>query len=176
MKNSKEDKKKSKNVLNSTDKITLQYMTNPLYNSLVVDDEKKNDKNIKLLEKKEEIIFFKKNIINLTKRFLDSFEKGEKLKVPENIYESFNNYVYNLVGYIEHKKTVKYVKDELEDFDTSNNDYNNDKESINTEVNDKYINNIIQSKNNDNNLSKFIKVTNLTKKEKIIPNKKNIYK
>lgn len=188
------DKKKEKNKkekicqksLNNTDKITLQYMTNPAYNNILVKDNKNNELyETKLLDKKEEIIFFKKNILSLTKKFLDSFEKNEKIKVPENVIESFNNYLYNIIGYIEHKKIAKSVKDDLVDFENnnSNNDVddnnknNNIQDNNSTCIDDKYISNIIQNKQNENNqLNKFVKITNLSKKEKIIPNKKNIYK
>lgn len=177
-------KKNKQNTLNNTDKITLQYMTNPLYNNLIVKDNKNaNILHVKIAEKKEQIIYFKKNILNLTKKFLDNFEKDEKIKIPDNVAESFNNYLYNIIGYIEHKKTVKSVKEDLQDFENNDNSYlldnnievNNINES--SEINEKYINNIIQTKNNENNhLNKFVKITNLSKKEKIIPNKKNIYK
>lgn len=170
------------NTLNNTDKITLQYMTNPLYNNLITKDNKNdNTLHIKVVEKKEEIIYFKKNILNLTKKFLDNFEKDEKNKIPDNVIQSFNNYLYNIIGYIEHRKTAKSVKEELQEFQNNdnlvqNNEIEND---INNsyEINEKYISNIIQTKNNENNdLNKFVKITNLSKKDKIIPNKKNIYK
>ena len=162
-------------------------MTNPLYNSILIKDNKNNGLyETKLLDKKEEIIFFKKNIISLTKKFLDSFEKIEKIKIPENVIESFNNYLYNIIGYIEHKKTLKSVKDDLINFEDNNsindkidnNNVNDDIQYNNSTYNDeKYISNIIQNKQNENNqINKFIKITNLSKKEKIIPNKKNIYK
>lgn len=185
----KEKSKKEKisqNSFNNTDKITLQYMTNPLYNSILVNDDKSNGLyETKLLDKKEEIIFFKKNIISLTKKFLDSFEKNEKIKIPGNVIESFNNYLYNIIGYIEHKKTSKSVKDDLIDFENNNsmnvkvdNNKNDNIQDINSIcIDEKYITNIMNNKQNENNqINKFVKITNLSKKEKIIPNKKNIYK
>ena len=159
-------------------------MANPLYNNLIIKDNKITDlQYVKLLEKKEQIIHFKKNILNLTKKFLDSFEKNEKIKIPENVISSFNNYLYNITSYIEHKKTAKTVKEDLQDFENNNNldllesnipeIYDNNESDINT----KYINNIIQTKNSEiNQLNKFVKITNLSQKEKIIPNKKNIYR
>ena len=164
--------------LNNTEKITLQYMTNPIYNNIVLKDNNKNNlSEIKIYEKRNEIIFFKKNIINITKKLLDAFEKDEKVKIYDNVYHSFNNYLYNLISYIEHKKTNKSVKDELDEFDKNKPEHINIENNFMENPNESYINNIIQSKNNENNkLNKFIKITNLSKKEKIIPHKKNIYK
>lgn len=182
-----EKSKKSKTKLNNTDKITLHYMTNPMYNNVVSKDSNQNISKLKVEEKREQIIFFKKNILNFTKKLFEAFENNEKIKVHDNVYQSFNNYLYNAISYIEHKKTSKSVKEELGEFNTSNNNTNNhntnntdnhnDNHTDNHNHNDEYINTIMQAKNDNNQMNKFVKITNLSKKnQKIIPNKKNIYK
>ena len=68
-----------------------------------------------MIEDKKKL-FFQKQIISITKKLLDAFEKNEKIKIHENV-NSFNSYLYNVISYIEHKKTSKSVEEELNDFD-----------------------------------------------------------
>lgn len=183
--NKLKNEKPKKSKLNNTDKITLHYMTNPIYNNVVTKDSNENVSRLKLEEKREQIIFFKKNILNFTKKLFEAFENNEKIKVHDNVHQSFNIYLYNAISYIEHKKTSKSVKEELGEY--NNNNINNgniindniidNNDDYNDNHNEEYINTIIQAKNDTNQINKFVKITNLSKKkEKIIPSKKNIYK
>ena len=191
----KEKKSTIEKGLNSTDKITLQFMTNPHYNN-VVNISKNNSNKILLDEKKEDIIYFKKNILNLTKKILNSIENNEQINLPDNVLSSCNNYLFNIVNYIHHRKTENVVQEELNTFNTNNknniNSANNNNTNNNNDTNntnstnsnnidlDKLINDsntiLYKKENKTVTIDKFIKTVNKNKKEEIIPNKKNIYK
>lgn len=189
----KEKKLTIEKELNSTDKITLQFMTNPHYNN-VVNISKNNSNKILLDEKKEDIIYFKKNILNLTKKILNTIENNEQINLPDNVLSSCNNYLFNIVNYIHHKKTANLVQEELNTFNdnnnnninsannnTNNNDTNNTNTSNSNNIDlDKLINEsnriLYKKENKTVTMDKFIKRVNKNKKEEIIPNKKNIYK
>lgn len=178
--NKQQNKKKlSKDSLNKTDKITLKYMTNPLYNT-IIDDKKVNNVDNIILEKEEEIINLKKEIMHYTKKLLIAIENHEQTNLPDNVNSSFNNYLVNIINYINHRKLQKIVKQELVDFDikdsniTKNNIYH---EIIDLSTNIDNINQIMQKKPiKENNLSKIVKIINTQdKREYKFPNKKNIY-
>ena len=179
----KEKKSTVETGLNSTDKITLQFMTNPHYNN-VVNISKNNSNKILLDEKKEDIIYFKKNILNLTKKILNAIENNEQINLPDNVLSSCNNYLINIVNYIHHKKTANLVQEELNTFNDNNSNNNNTNNTISTNNNnidlDKLINDsntiLYKKENKTVTMDKFIKSVNKNKKEEIIPNKKNIYK
>ena len=196
IKENKENKEKKSIVetgLNSTDKITLQFMTNPHYNN-VVNITKNNSNKILLDEKKEDIIYFKKNILNLTKKILNSIENNEQINLPDNVLSSCNNYLFNIVNYIHHRKTANLVQEELNTFNhnnnnninssninnNNNNNTNNNNNNTNNIDLDKLINDsntiLYKKENKTVTMDKFIKTVNKNKKEEIIPNKKNIYK
>lgn len=173
--NKQENKKKiSKDYLNKTDKITLKYMTNPLYNT-IIDDKKVNNVDNIILEKEEEIINFKKEIMHYTKKLLIAIENHEKTNLPDNINSSFNNYLVNIINYINHRKLQKIVKQELVDFNIIDNTICNTATDISRNLDN--INEIMQKKPvKENNLNKLIKITNTQdKREYKFPNKKNIY-
>ena len=170
----KNDKKLTKYSLNKTDKITLKYMTNPLYNT-IIDDKKVNNIDNIILEKQEEIINLKKEIMHYTKKLLISIENHKKTNLPDNINSSFNNYLINIINYINHRKLQKIVKQELVDFNITNNTICHTITDISRNIDN--INEIMQKKPvKDNNLNKLIKITNTQdKREYKFPNKKNIY-
>lgn len=170
----KNNKKLTKDSLNKTDKITLKYMTNPLYNT-IIDDKKVNNIDNIILEKEEEIINLKKEIMHYTKKLLISIENHEKTNLPDNINSSFNNYLINIINYINHRKLQKIVKQDLVDFNiVDNNSFNI---ITDTTTNIDNINEIIQKKPiKENNLNKLVKIINTQEKiEHKFPNKKNIY-
>ena len=164
--------------LNNTDKITLQLMTNPHYNNLI-DINKNNTNKVIFDEKREDIIYFKKNILNLNKKILNSIESNEQINLPDNILSSCDNYLVNIVNYIHHRKIENVVQKELDIFNNKidndiNNNINNDIDS-NKLIDDS--NTILYKKENKTiTMDKFIKTLNKNKKQEIIPNKKNIYK
>ena len=178
--NNQQNKKKlSKDSLNKTDKITLKYMTNPLYNT-IIDDKKVNNVDNIILEKEEEIVNLKKEIMHYTKKLLIAIENHEQTNLPDNVNSSFNNYLVNIINYINHRKLQKILKQELIDFNitdsniTENNIYH---EIIDLSTNIDNINEIMQKKPiKENNLSKIVKIINTQdKREYKFPNKKNIY-
>ena len=178
--NNQQNKKKlSKDSLNKTDKITLKYMTNPLYNT-IIDDKKVNNVDNIILEKEEEIVNLKKEIMHYTKKLLIAIENHEQTNLPDNVNSSFNNYLVNIINYINHRKLQKIVKQELIDFNIT--DSNITKNNISETVTDistniDNINEIMQKKPvKENNLSKIVKIINTQdKREYKFPNKKNIY-
>ena len=154
-------------------------MTNPLYNT-IIDDKKVNNVDNIILEKEEEIVNLKKEIMHYTKKLLIAIENHEQTNLPDNVNSSFNNYLVNIINYINHRKLQKIVKQELIDFNitdsniTENNIYH---EIIDLSTNIDNINEIMQKKPiKENNLSKIVKIINTQdKREYKFPNKKNIY-
>jgi hypothetical protein len=157
--------KSKNNNLTNTDKITLKYMINPNYNIEINEDEK-----IFLNDKREDIIYFKKNIIGYTKKILNSIENNEKINLPDNIIYSFNNYLLNIINHIHHIKVKNIIQNDLNDYNNTSMDNNNFIDICNSNYNELLYNN----DNKKLTMDTFITKKN-NKKQQIIPNKKNIY-
>ena len=157
--------KSKNNNLTNTDKITLKYMINPNYNIKINEDEK-----IFINDKREDIIYFKKNIIGYTKKILNSIENNEKINLPDNIIYSFNNYLLNIINHIHHTKVKNLIQNDLNDYNNTSMDNNNFIDICNSNYNELLYNN----DNKKLTMDTFITKKN-NKKQQIIPNKKNIY-
>ena len=148
--------------VNITDKVTLEYMTNPHYNFL------KNNSDVQCSpEEKQQFIldrkFYRKRILSLTR---DMFKKNNH---PANLNEIHKQYVKHI---IEHLKLIDRKDILQEEYVGINLEENISEELLcNLDEANKEIFNI---KPQVPTLDNYVKITKISSEKKIIPKKKDI--
>jgi hypothetical protein len=145
-------------VVLNTNKFTLEYLTNPLY-------QKEFKHNTKLTDElnKEQCSFYKKRIISITKEML----KGEYYS--ENLKKIHNEYIQSLINHFKRVDEIEIIQQEYSDISFNKiTDLSTNVNKINVNLNE-----IIMKKNKPVSIDNFVtkKVIQI-KKEILIPKKR----
>lgn len=99
-------------LINKTNKMTLTYLTNPVYYSNV--HTTTNNNKIEYKYKQRDIKFYKKRILNITKDMIRGTYESEKLK---NV---FHNYIDNIIEHIITMDEIDIIQEDYSNIDINN--------------------------------------------------------
>jgi hypothetical protein len=145
-------------VVLNTNKFTLEYLTNPLYQK-----EFKNNTKVTDELNKEQCSFYKKRIIAITKEML----KGEYYS--ENLKKIHKEYIQSLINHFKKVDEIELIQQEYRDIS-----FNKITDLSNvTQINATNVNEIIMKKNKPVSIDNFVtkKVIQI-KKDILIPKKR----
>lgn len=148
---------------NKTNNMTLTYLTNPVYSSCF--NKCSNNNKIEKKYKEDDIKFYKKRVINITKNMIRGIYESDILK---NI---FHNYIDNIIDHIKTIDEISIIQEEYSDVEINDKNFtriNNEFDISNSNTN------IFRNKPITSTLDDFVITNKPLDVPEFIPQKKTI--